>query len=144
MLIQRLKVLNHLLILVHLVILSMNKEILFMLGAIFELISIRRDRHIWLIQVRLCANNDQTTKSVLEDMKKGYGGDQTQTDLLSFGTVLANIGEIMTMQRNIFIVYAMNFPRIIMELHIVITILVKLHLKKKIINQIENFPIKSF
>ena len=69
-----------------------EQEILIMLGAIFELISIRRDRQIWLIQVRLCANNDQASKSVLEHMKKGYGGDQTQTDLLSFGTVLANMG----------------------------------------------------
>ena len=69
-----------------------EQEVLIMLGAIFELLSIRRDRHIWLIEVRLCANNDQASKSVFEHMKKNYGGDKTQTDLLSFGTVLANMG----------------------------------------------------
>ena len=69
-----------------------EQEILIMLGAIFQLINIRHHRQIWLIQVRLCSNNDHTSKSVLEHMKKNYGGDETQTDLLSFGTVLANMG----------------------------------------------------
>ncbi|CAF1556036.1 unnamed protein product [Rotaria sp. Silwood1] len=70
-----------------------EKEVLMMLGSIFQLIDIRSDDQLWLIRMKLCGDKDHTWKPVFEQMKNQYGGRDGQTDLLSFGSVLSDMGK---------------------------------------------------
>ncbi|CAF0817489.1 unnamed protein product [Adineta steineri] len=73
---------------------SNEEEILFMLGSIFRIINIDRDKkkkNIWVVQMNLCSNNESNLKSIFEHMKKQYGDGQT--NLLSFGKILWTMGK---------------------------------------------------
>ncbi|CAF3773040.1 unnamed protein product [Rotaria sp. Silwood1] len=70
-----------------------EKEVLMMLGSIFQLIDTRSDDQLWLIRMKLCGDKDHTWKPVFEQMKNQYGGRDGQTDLLSFGSVLSDMGK---------------------------------------------------
>ncbi|CAF1030410.1 unnamed protein product [Rotaria sordida] len=70
-----------------------EQEVLLMLGSIFQLIDIHYENQVWLMQMRLCDDKNHTWKSVFEQMKNQYGGGDGQTDLLSFGSVLSNMGK---------------------------------------------------
>jgi tetratricopeptide (TPR) repeat protein len=72
---------------------SEEQEVLMMLGSIFQIVNIRRDRQISFIRIRLCGDNDHHLKPMFEHMKNQYGGNDKQTDLLSFGTVLTHMGK---------------------------------------------------
>ena len=68
-------------------------EVLIMLGSIFQLVDIVDDRKICSIRMRLCGDADHQLKSICEHMKNGYGGADEETDLLSFGTALFQMGK---------------------------------------------------
>ncbi|CAF2942188.1 unnamed protein product [Rotaria sp. Silwood2] len=70
-----------------------EKEVLMMLGSIFQLIDIRSDDKIWLMRMKLCGDNDHAWKPIFAQMKNQYGGGDGQTDLLSFGSVLSDMGK---------------------------------------------------
>lgn len=69
-----------------------ESEVLFMLGSIFQLISIEQtEDQIWIIHMALCSGNDHDLKPIFEHMKNQHSQDQT--DLLSFGHLLRNMGK---------------------------------------------------
>jgi tetratricopeptide (TPR) repeat protein len=68
-------------------------EILFMLGSIFRLIKVSRDSTgIWIIKMKLCSNDDNQLKSLLEHMMNEYGSGET--NLFLFGNVLRGMGKL--------------------------------------------------
>ncbi len=69
-----------------------EKEVLFMIGSIFRLVNIDRDRDgILIVRMKLCSNNDNQLKSLFQHMKKkGINGETT---LLSFGHLLKDMGK---------------------------------------------------
>ncbi|CAF4773816.1 unnamed protein product, partial [Rotaria sp. Silwood2] len=68
-------------------------EILFMLGSIFRLKSIKRsgDSHVWIIEMTLCSDNEHELKHVLMDMKQKLGSGET--DLRTLGRLLAEMSK---------------------------------------------------
>jgi len=69
-----------------------ESEVLFMLGSIFQLISIDyNDDRIWIIHMTLSSGNDHDLRPIFEHMKNQHSQDQT--DLLSFGHVLRDMGK---------------------------------------------------
>jgi len=69
-----------------------EKEVLFMIGSIFRLVSMDRDQDgILIVRMKLCSNNDNQLKSLFQHMqKKGIKGETT---LLSFGHLLKDMGK---------------------------------------------------
>ena len=51
----------------------------------------RDERGIWIIRLNLCSGHDHDFKAIFDHMKIQYGQDET--DLISFGNVLAQIGK---------------------------------------------------
>jgi hypothetical protein len=49
-------------------------EVLFMTGCVFRLVDIRLDhnKQIWLIQMRLCGDDEHSLKKLFDHMKKDY------------------------------------------------------------------------
>jgi tetratricopeptide (TPR) repeat protein len=73
---------------------SEEEEVLMMLGSIFQLVNVRCDDQVWIIRMRLCSDNDNDLKPIFEYIKSHkYGKDNAQTDLLSFGSVLRDMGK---------------------------------------------------
>lgn len=69
-----------------------ESEVLFMLGSIFQLSSIKQtEDQIWTIHMTLSSGNDHDLKPIFEHMKNQHSQDQT--DLLSFGHLLRNMGK---------------------------------------------------
>ncbi|CAF2843007.1 unnamed protein product [Rotaria sp. Silwood2] len=68
-------------------------EILFMLGSIFRLKSIKRsgDSHVWIIGMTLCSDNEHELKHVLMDMKQKFGSGET--DLRTLGRLLSGMSK---------------------------------------------------
>ncbi|CAF1278691.1 unnamed protein product [Rotaria magnacalcarata] len=67
-------------------------EVLFMLGSIFRLVDIHcNEDSLWIIHMTLSSENDHDLKPILEHMKNQHSPDET--DLLSFGHVLRNMGK---------------------------------------------------
>ncbi len=67
-------------------------EVVFMLGSIFQLVNIDYDTDgIWIIHMTLSSGGDHDLKPIFEHMKNQLSHDQT--DLLSFGHVLRNMGK---------------------------------------------------
>ncbi|CAF0831268.1 unnamed protein product [Adineta steineri] len=70
-----------------------KEEILFMMGSIFRLIHIDRDRDgIWNIQLMLCANKKHQLQSFIQQKKHEL--DIIETDLLSVGFILEDMGNL--------------------------------------------------
>lgn len=69
-----------------------ESEVIFMLGSIFQLVSIdlTEDR-VWIIHMTLSSGNDHDLKPIFEHMKNQHSHDQT--DLLTFGHVLRHMGK---------------------------------------------------
>jgi tetratricopeptide (TPR) repeat protein len=68
-------------------------EILFTMGSIFRLVHIDRDIDgIWNIQLILCSNKDQQLQTFIQHKKNEL--DIIETDLLSFGFVLEDMGKL--------------------------------------------------
>jgi Tfp pilus assembly protein PilF len=70
-------------------------EVLFMIGCVFRLVDIRRDDHgqIWIIQMKLCGDDEHGLKKLFDHMKKEYGGGDNGVNLRSFGDVLRQMGK---------------------------------------------------
>jgi tetratricopeptide (TPR) repeat protein len=70
-------------------------EVLFMVGSIFRLIDIRRNKKdlVWEIRMKLCGDDEHDLKNLFDHMKKEYGCGNNEVDLLSFGNVLLKMGE---------------------------------------------------
>jgi tetratricopeptide (TPR) repeat protein len=67
-------------------------EVLMMLGSIFRVAHIYLDNQVWIIQMRLCSDNDHDLKPIFDHMKNELAGGG-ETNLLSFGIVLRNLGK---------------------------------------------------
>ena len=74
---------------------SDEKEILFMIGCVFRLLDVRQsyDGEIWIVQMRLCADDEHDMKKLFENMKRDYGGGDNEVDILAFGRVLRRMGK---------------------------------------------------
>ncbi|CAF1237620.1 unnamed protein product [Adineta ricciae] len=68
-----------------------EKEVLFMVGSIFQLVGIRNDDgQTWIIQMSLCSDDDHHLQVIFEHMRSEHGGGEK--NLLSFANVLAEMG----------------------------------------------------
>ncbi|CAF2096809.1 unnamed protein product [Rotaria magnacalcarata] len=71
---------------------SDEAEVLFMIGSIFRLKSIKRDENqVWIIQMTLCSDDENDLKQVLTYMKKQIGSGET--NLRTLGKVLCRMGK---------------------------------------------------
>lgn len=71
-----------------------ESEVLFMLGSIFQLIQINKSNdNIWIIHMKLSSGNDHDLKPIFESMRTRHSQDQT--DILSFGHVLRDMGKFV-------------------------------------------------
>ena len=70
-------------------------EVLFMIGCVFRLTDIRRDNNeqIWVIEMKLCDDDEHDLKKLFDHMKKAYGGGDKEASLLRFGIVLRQMGK---------------------------------------------------
>ncbi|CAF5018501.1 unnamed protein product, partial [Rotaria magnacalcarata] len=70
-----------------------ESEILFMLGSIFHLKSIRRSSNgqVWIVRMTLCSDDQHNLKQVLIYMKQQLGSGET--DLETFGKLLWEMGK---------------------------------------------------
>ncbi len=70
-------------------------EVLFMIGCMFRLSDIRRDNddQIWMIEMKLCGDDEHDLKKLFDHMKKQYGGGDNEASLHSFGDVLLQMGK---------------------------------------------------
>jgi tetratricopeptide (TPR) repeat protein len=71
-----------------------EEEVLFMLGSIFKLLSIKKtdDNGIWIIRMTLCSDDDYQLKPVFDHMKNEYSNEKT--NLLLFGHILTGMGKL--------------------------------------------------
>ncbi|CAF2118753.1 unnamed protein product [Rotaria magnacalcarata] len=72
-------------------------EILFMVGSIFRLEHISEDKlaadaKIWMIHMRLCGDGENDLKELYNHMKN-QGNDSEETNLMSLGLMMWNMGE---------------------------------------------------
>jgi tetratricopeptide (TPR) repeat protein len=67
-------------------------EILFMIGSIFRLTSIRLENRVWLVGMTLCSDDDHDLKQLSEHMKREYGIGELS--FIKFGHVLADMGKL--------------------------------------------------
>lgn len=75
-----------------------EQEILMMIGSVFRLINIQHTKdRLWVIQMRLCSDNDHDLKSIYDHMKETAGVGETT--LISFGNVLCNMGKFDSAQK---------------------------------------------
>ncbi|CAF4676879.1 unnamed protein product [Rotaria socialis] len=80
-----------------------EEETLFMLGSIFRVIDIQQDNEqVWLIQLKLCSENDNDLKSVIDEMKKDHIESGSETSLLSLGNILLNMNEYDSAEKYLF------------------------------------------
>lgn len=69
-------------------------EVLFMVGSIFRIESIRQSKSlVWIIQLTLCNDDEHGLKDLFEYMKETYGCGDDQANLLIFGRVLRQMGK---------------------------------------------------
>ena len=73
---------------------SGESEVLFMIGSIFRLNSIKRnnDSQLWIIRITLCSENESDLKNVLVHMKQQLGSGET--NLRTLGKVLWKMGRL--------------------------------------------------
>ena len=68
-----------------------ESEVLFMVGSIFNVISITsNDNHVWTIQMRLCGDDENNLQPVLKYLRSQNGTGET--NLQSFGNFLWKMG----------------------------------------------------
>ncbi|CAM4799156.1 unnamed protein product [Rotaria magnacalcarata] len=80
-----------------------EEEAFFMLGSIFRVINIQQDNEqVWLIQLKLCSENDNDLKSVIDEMKKDYTESGSETNLLSLGNILLSMNEYDSAEKYLF------------------------------------------
>lgn len=74
---------------------SQECEILFMVGCIFRLKSVRRDENnkLWLIEMQLADDGESDLKKLFDHLKNDYGGGEEEVNLQSFGDVLRHMGK---------------------------------------------------
>ncbi len=69
-------------------------EILFMNGSIFRIEDIcQNNDQIWIIQMKLCSDDDHHLKELFVHMKKTYADSNKEITILSFGRVLHQMGK---------------------------------------------------
>lgn len=69
-----------------------EEEVLFMLGSIFRLGEITRDRNeVWTVRLKLCGDNDHDLKPLLNRMKSQ--NVEGELDLIKLGNVLQRMGK---------------------------------------------------
>jgi tetratricopeptide (TPR) repeat protein len=70
-----------------------EKEVLFMIGSIFQVVEMKRDSHrIWNIRIILRSENDHQLKSLFQHMKKELGTETT--GLFELGSVMYGMGKL--------------------------------------------------
>jgi tetratricopeptide (TPR) repeat protein len=71
-----------------------ESEVLFMIGCVFQLINIYQDdNQVWIIEMKLCGDDEHDMKNLFEHMKREYGGGQGEITLRIFGDVLRKMGK---------------------------------------------------
>jgi len=69
-----------------------QEEIFFSIGSVFQLIDIRLgEDKLWIIQMKLCANNHSQLKPIFEHIEKQYG--DMKTSILPFGSFLQKMNK---------------------------------------------------
>lgn len=76
-----------------------EEEVLFMVGSIFRLVEIFNRNEIVEIFMELSTDRGHEVKPILNHMKHRIGDGDGPTDLLSFGTVLCNMGKFDDAER---------------------------------------------
>ncbi len=77
---------------------SNEKEVLFMIGSIFQLVHVDRNQHgIWIVRMKLCTGNDHQLKSLLQHLKSEY--DDGEITTISFSDVLLKMGKFSEAER---------------------------------------------
>jgi tetratricopeptide (TPR) repeat protein len=77
---------------------SNEKEVLFMIGSIFQLVHVDCDQNgIWIVRMNLCTSNNRQLKSLLEHLKSEY--DDGENNLISFGDVLLKMDKFNDAQK---------------------------------------------
>lgn len=70
-----------------------KEEVLFTIGSIFQFVGINRDSNdIWYVQLNLCTNHNHPLQLLIQEKKNDL--NIVDTDLLSFGFILENMGKI--------------------------------------------------
>ncbi|UJR08377.1 hypothetical protein I4U23_012648 [Adineta vaga] len=71
-----------------------EKEVLFMVGCVFRLNDVQRNKEqIWEIKMELCGDDNHDLKILFDHMKAKYGGGDGEVNLRSFGEVLRKMGK---------------------------------------------------
>jgi tetratricopeptide (TPR) repeat protein len=75
--------------------LSIESEVLFMIGCVFHLINIHYDdvEQIWMIRMELCDDDEHDLKKLFNYLKKEYGCGENEVNLCSFGNLLHRMGK---------------------------------------------------
>ena len=73
---------------------SNEQELLFMVGSIFRLNAVEQGNEgVWLIRMSLTAQNDPVLNALSETVKREYNGINEETNLLSLGNLLYQLGK---------------------------------------------------
>jgi hypothetical protein len=71
-----------------------ESEVLFMIGCTFRLIDVRRnDDQIWMIEMKLCGDEENKLKNLFDHMRKEYGCGENEVNLRSSGDVVRRMGK---------------------------------------------------
>ena len=72
---------------------TQEKEVLIMLGSVFQLAQIDEEDRVWVVRMALCSENDNRLKPIYDYMKNEYDETDGTSSLLSFGTLLFKMGQ---------------------------------------------------
>ena len=70
-----------------------EQEVLIMLGSIFRLVNIDYQDRVWIIQMTLCSDNDNSLKPIYDYMKNEYDASDGGSSVFSFSTLLFKMGQ---------------------------------------------------
>ncbi len=70
-----------------------EQEVLIMLGSIFRIVNIDYQDRVWIVQMTLCSDNDNSLKPIYDYLKNEYDEKDTGSSIFSFGILLFKMGE---------------------------------------------------
>ena len=71
-----------------------EEEVLFMCGIVFQLKNVVYDdqMNIWIIELKLCSEEDYELQTVYEKLKQRYLSDERNLNLIGLGNILKDVG----------------------------------------------------
>ncbi|CAF2851206.1 unnamed protein product [Rotaria sp. Silwood2] len=70
-----------------------EQEVLIMLGSVFQLVNIDCQKGVWIAQMAMCSDSDNSLKPIYDYMKKEYDEDDSGSSDFSFGILLFKMGQ---------------------------------------------------